>query len=190
MSHVRIKVARKFVPHLMLLAAAERALDAGRNKETGYWWDWLAAALYCALSVEAIGNTYGETLIARWQDFESASPIAKIRLVAEHCGVRPDFSGRPWSILPEMIRFRNRIAHARPERISVDKVFPKDEYEKHLYAKPESKLEQMVTQRFAEECYESIHEILRAFAPGLPRDMLIEVESDHWHGGAEPAGAS
>src|SRR5713101_8745228 len=74
MSHVRIKVARKFVPHAMLLNAAARALKSAKAKKEAYWWDWLGTILYCSLSVEAIGNTYGETFISRWQDFESAAP--------------------------------------------------------------------------------------------------------------------
>jgi hypothetical protein len=101
MSHVRIKVARKFVPHAMLLNAAARALKSAKAKKEAYWWDWLGTILYCSLSVEAIGNTYGETFISQWQDFESASPLAKIRLVAEHCRLQPDFSAMPWGIVPE-----------------------------------------------------------------------------------------
>jgi hypothetical protein len=171
----------------MLLNAATRALESAKTKTEAYWWDWLGTILYCSLSIEAIGNTYGETFVSRWQDFESASPVAKIRLVAEHCGIQPDFFARPWSIVPELIRFRNRIAHAKLEDISVEKIHPREGVEKYLYAKPESKLEKMVTQRFAQESYDCIYEILRLFATGFPEDMLIQIETDWWHGGAEPA---
>lgn len=187
MSHVLIKVARKFVPHAMLLDAAARALEAAKTKTEAYWWDWLGTILYCALSIEAIGNTYGETFIPRWRDFESAAPLAKLRLVAERCGLQPDFSERPWSIARELIRFRNRIAHAKLEDILVEAVHPQEEVEKYLYAKPESKLEKMVTERFAQESYDSIYEILRLFSTGLPVDILFQLETGGWHGGAEPA---
>jgi hypothetical protein len=189
MSHVLIKVARKFVPHAMLLEAASRALEAAKTKTEAYWWDWLGTILYCALSIEAIGNTYGETFIPRWKDFEAAAPLAKLRLVAERCGLQPDFSERPWSIVPELIRFRNRIAHAKLEDISVEAIYPQEEVEKYLYAKPESKLEKMVTERFAQESHDCIYEILRVFATGLPPDMLFQLETGGWHGGAEPAPA-
>ena len=187
MSHVRVKVARKFVPHAMLLNAAARALKSAKAKKEAYWWDWLGTILYCSLSVEAIGNTYGETFISRWQDFESASPLAKIRLVAEHCRLQPDFSAMPWGIVPELIRFRNRITHAKLEDISVGAVYPQADYEKYLYAKPESKLEKMVTERFARRTYDSIYEILGLLATGLPVHTLSQLQTEYWHGGAEPA---
>ena len=132
MSHVRIKVARKFVPHAMLLNAAARALESAKTKNEAFWWDWLSTLLYCSLSIEAIGNTYGETFIPQWRHFESASPLAKIRLVAERCGLQPHFGLHPWAIVPELIRFRNAIAHAKPEDIEVDEIHPEENYERHL----------------------------------------------------------
>ena len=171
----------------MLLSAAGRALDSAKAEPRGHWWDCLGTILYCSLSVEAIGNTYGEAFITRWQDFESASPPAKIRLVAERCGLQANFSDTPWSIVPELIRFRNRIAHAKPENISVEAVHSQEDYEKYLYQRPASKLEKMVTLSFAQRSYDSVYEILGLFATGLPVDALIELETEHWHGGAEPA---
>lgn len=187
MSQVRIKVARKFVPHAMLLNAAARALESAKTKTEAFWWDWLSTILYCSLSIEAIGNTYGETFIPQWKHFESASPLAKIRLVAERCRLQPDFGQHPWAIVPELTRFRNAIAHAKLEDIEVDEVYPKEDYEKYLYNKPESKLEKMVTERFAQQAYDNIYEILRLFSTGLPIDLLVQLEMDWWHGGAEPA---
>ena len=187
MSHVRIKVARKFVPHAMLLSAAARALESAKSKTEAFWWDWLATILYCSVSIEAIGNAYGETFIPQWNHFESASPLAKIRLVAERCGLKPNFAQHPWAIVPELIRFRNAIAHAKLEDIEIDEVRPTEGYERYLYAKPESKLEKMVTERFAQQAYDNIYEILRLFATGLPVEMLVQLETEMWHGGAEPA---
>ena len=187
MSDVRIQVARRFVPHAMLLGAASKALESAKAKSKGYWWDWFGAILYCSLSIEAIGNTYGETLIARWQDFESASPLAKIRLVAEHCGLQPDFLVRPWGIVPDLIRFRNRVAHAKPEEILVDAVHPRENYETYLYAKPESRIENAVTGHFAQQSFDHVKEILRLLATGLPAEAVIKIETESWHGSAEPA---
>jgi hypothetical protein len=187
MPDVRIKVVRKFVPHAMLLGAASNAIASAKAKSEGYWWDWLGAILYCSLSIEAIGNTYGETLIGRWQDFESASPLAKIRLVAEHCGLQPDFSIRPWQIVRDLIRFRNLVAHAKPEQVLVDAVHRHEDYERYLYAKPESKIEKVVTAHFAQQSYDCVREILRLLATGLPAGDVIKIETESWHGSAEPA---
>ena len=187
MTDVRIKVARKFAPHAMLLNAAARALESAKTNTEAFWWDWLSSILYCSLSIEAIGNTYGETFIPQWKHFESASPLAKILLVAERCQLDVDFGRHPWAIVPQLIRFRNTIAHAKIEDIVVDAVHPKEEYEQHLYSKPESKLEKLVTEQFAQQAYDNIYDILRLFSTGLPIDLLVQLETECWHGGAEPA---
>jgi len=55
----------------MLLNAAARALESAKSKTEAFWWDWLATILYCSVSIEAIGNAYGETIIPQWNHFES-----------------------------------------------------------------------------------------------------------------------
>jgi hypothetical protein len=164
----------------MLFWAAGRALESGKGKEKGYWWDWLTTILYCSLSIEAIGNTYGEMFIPDWDQFESASPLAKIRLVAERCGLERHFGTHPWAIVPNLVRFRNAVAHAKLENITIDTTHPQEEYERYLYAKSESKLEKMVTDRFAQDGYDNIKEILRLFSTGLPRHKLVQIETEGW----------
>ena len=185
MDRVRIKVVRRFRPHALLIEATRRALDSAATKKEAYWWDWLAAILYSSLTIEAIGNTYGEALIPIWKDFESASPIAKIRLCAEHCKINANFQSYPWTTARTLIKFRNRIAHSRPEDISVDETYPAEDCEKHLYTKPQSKLETMVNKDLAYEGYNAINDILRTFADAVPPEKLVEMEDESWHGGAE-----
>ena len=184
MSKVKVNVARLFVPHSMLLSAADKAIKSASLKEVGYWYDWLSAILFCSLSIEAIGNTYGETFIHRWKDFESSSPAAKIRIVAEHCGLNPDFSKHPWSSVPELISFRNRVAHAKLEDIKVESLHHVDHYQKHLYSMPASKLEKMVTEEFARNSYDCIYEILLLLGAALPSSKVIELEMGGWSGDA------
>ncbi len=182
---VRIKVARTFAPHVLLLRAASRALESARAKTEGRWWDWLASIIYSSLSIEAIGNTYGETFIAQWKKFKSSPPLKKIRLVAEHCKLQPDFGSEPWSIVPELISFRNEIAHPKLKKLSVNKTYSQEEYEKYLYSKPESKLESKVTEHFAQRSQDCINEILRLLGRSLPEDAVMQIETESWEGGAE-----
>jgi hypothetical protein len=190
MSAVEVTIVRTFLPHRLLLDAAFRALQAAKSKKEGCWWDWLTVILYSSLSIEAIGNTYGTAMFDRWDDFETCSPLAKIRLVAEKCGVVPDFSRSPWQIVPELVSFRNRIAHAKPEEINHCSIQTTDDYEKVLYAKPESKLEKMVTEHFAQKSYEAICAILGLLSEKLPPAITVKCELEMWHGGAGPANAT
>ena len=184
MTRVKVNVARRFVPHSMLLSAAQRAMEASETEGDGCWYDWLGVILYCSLSIEAIGNTYGETFVTRWKDFESSSPLAKMRIVAEHCGLKPDFSSHPWAIVPQLGRFRNLIAHAKLEEIKRESIHPVKGHEKHLYAKPNSKLENMVTKAFAQESMNSIYDMLLLFEAHLPTWKVMELEMGGWHRGA------
>lgn len=186
MSKIRIRIARKFVPHTMLLEAASRALESAKGKTEGQWWDWLATLLYCSLSIEAIGNSYGETTVPNWKEFESASPIAKILLVAERSGLQPDFGKQPWGLLREMITFRNKIAHARMEEINIDESHPQDDWERHFYNIPQSKLERLVTAKFAERSLQGIYDILGLFANGPHREAFIQLEFAGTSGSAGP----
>ena len=184
MKKVKVQVSRKFVPHSMLLSAAGRAIAKAKTKEDGYWWDLLSATLYCSLSIEAIGNTYGETFITRWSDFESSSPLAKMRIVAEHCRIEPDFSCEPWSCVSQLIKFRNKIAHANMETIEKESIHDFEGYEKYLYTQPQSKLEKMVSEQFALKCYDNIYDILQLLADNLPEDAVMNIEYGDWSGGS------
>jgi len=184
MKKVEVKVVKTFVPHTMLLDAAHRSFEASKDNEFGRWYDWLNTILYCAISVEAIGNTYGESFVPRWKDFESSSPIAKIRIVTEHCGLTFDTEKQPWAVVPNLIKFRNRIAHAKLEDLTVESVHTTDDYEKHLYKEPQGKLEKMVTRSFAENSLNSILEILKLFGEELPTKKVLEIEFGNWSGGA------
>ncbi|MGA2178306.1 MAG: hypothetical protein ABSH15_01795 [Verrucomicrobiota bacterium] len=124
MSVVRTKIERRFNPHLLLLRGAQYHLRTAKEKRDGCYYSWLGAILLSALSIEAIGNSYGEFLIPDWKDFESASPIAKLRLVATRCDVTPDFGRQPWQTARLLIIFRNRIAHAKPKHLKIEKTAP------------------------------------------------------------------
>jgi hypothetical protein len=190
---VRVTRERHFAPHTLLLSAANLAFKRGEDTEAaeggvGYWWAWLETLLFCSLSIEAIANSYGHAFVRDWEDFETTSPVAKIRLIAERCGLNPNFSQAPWGIVKRLVAFRNRIAHAKPEYINDTLVCDQDKYHLHIYAKPESKLEKMITKEFARTSLDQIYELLRLLSTGLPTDMVIRLETESWSGGAKALG--
>jgi hypothetical protein len=60
MSIVCTKTERRFNPQLLLLRSAQYHLDAAKEKRDGWYYHCLGAILMSALSIEAVGNTYGE----------------------------------------------------------------------------------------------------------------------------------
>lgn len=180
MSRVRVKIVRKFLPHRFLLNGVWHQLETAKEHKTGYFYDWLGAILLSALAIEAIGNTYGEALIKDWKDFEPASPIAKLRLVADECGVKPDFDKHPWETARRLIRFRNRIAHAKPQLLNVEDEHTDATYQKAAFTMPESDLEKMITDEFAIQGYDAIEKILEEFSKKIEPSKLVDVEMDGW----------
>lgn len=178
MSVVRTKTERKFNPHILLLRCAQNHLSTAKENGNGRYYNWLGAILLSALSIEAIGNSYGEFLIPDWKDFESASPIAKLRLVAARCGVAPDFGRQPWQTARLLIVFRNRIAHAKPKHLKIEKDCTLDDYGQVFGMKLESDLEKMITEDFATKSCAAVEQIRSSLNKTLKASELHALAYD------------
>jgi hypothetical protein len=161
MSIVHTKTERRFNPHLFLLQGAQYHLRLAKVKTDRCYYDWIRAILLAALSIEAIGNSYGEVLIPGWEDFESASPIAKLRLVATRCGIKPDFGKQPWQTARGLIICRNRIAHAKRKHLEDLKECSLNEDGPLFKVKLESDLEKMITEDFAGQSCAAVDQIIK-----------------------------
>ena len=85
-------------------------------------------------------------MIRDWKDFESANPIAKLRLVATRCGIKPDFGKQPWQTARRLIIFRNRIAHAKRQHLKMEKDCSLNDYGQIFFAALQSDLEKTITE--------------------------------------------
>jgi hypothetical protein len=175
---VRTKTERRYNPHLLLLRCADHYIAKAKQKKDGCYYEWLATILMSALTIEAIGNSYGERLIDEWKDFESASPIAKLRLVATRCGVKPDFGRQPWQTARLLVHFRNLIAHAKPKHLEIKKDCTLIDYGQVFSANLESDLEKMITPEFASKSYDAVEEIRKAFNKNLKAPERYDLTYD------------
>ncbi len=149
---------RHFSAHHMLIRAASVAIDRAKEKRPGWFYDELSAMTFAALAIEALGNSIGERVIDGWEtDFESASPIAKLRLLADRLGVTYDKSVEPWSGAIELVKFRNRVAHAKPQIVTSSELDDAGEFDKRLFDTPKSKLDEddHVSPTRSEQCVRS-----------------------------------
>jgi len=87
---VRVQKKRDFEPQHLLVQVAEVALEDAQKKIPGWKNQELVAITFSALALEALANSFGNKLVSRWNDFESSSPIAKLRIICSELGISPD----------------------------------------------------------------------------------------------------
>ena len=176
---------RFFSAHHPLLQIAERSLSKAQAKDPGWMNEALICITFSALSIEAMANAIGSTLIQDWKDFESASPTAKIRLLAEHLGVEFSPTKEPWSTIKWLGRFRNTIAHPKPEHIVRERLIPSHELESRTFDAPESKFERELTSENARRAFEAVYKAKRLLCEKIPYDLNLGLEVDGWSSSTE-----
>ncbi|MGH9341421.1 MAG: hypothetical protein ACRD1R_18000 [Acidobacteriota bacterium] len=154
---IKQRQEREFFAHHMLLHVAYLELEIAKVTELGRFNHCLVAMTFSALAIEALANAVGSRAIDEWSDFESASPLAKVRLLAERLSITYRSTKEPWATLRYLMRFRNAIAHAKPKRILEEKVMQEAEYNSQLFRKPPSKMEREITLGNATRCFEAVH---------------------------------
>jgi hypothetical protein len=178
MSIVRTKTERRFNPHVCLfLPAVQHHLRTAKEKKAGCYYDWFAVIVLSALSLEAIGNSYGDVLIPDWKDFESSSPKAKLRLIAHRCGIKPDFSKPPWATASQLLKFRNLIAHAKRKHFKEERDCDESNCRGGFGARFDSDIEKMITEKFAAQGSDAVENIIKALNKTLKESELHELYS-------------
>lgn len=177
---IRQRQKREFFAHHMLLHVAHLELETATSTESGRFNHCLVVMTFSALAIEALANAIGSRAVDEWSDFESASPLAKVRLLAERLGIPYESTKKPWATLRYLIRFRNAIAHAKPERILEEKVMREAEYNEQLFRKPPSKMEREITLSNAKRCFEAVHNLKGLFTDALPVEKRFGIYVDAW----------
>ena len=178
----RVQRDRDFKPHHILIGTAKIALESAEAKTPGWLYYELTAITFSALALEALTNSFGEKLVSRWDDFETASPIAKLRIICSRLLVEPDFEKEPWSVALWLVKFRNKIAHAKPESIKFDKTMTENDFQKIQFEFPRSKLEMQINLENAKRSVSTIDQILELFYLPLKSDEKYCLYSDGFSG--------
>jgi hypothetical protein len=175
---VRVKRERNFSAHHIFIGAARVAIEDAKAKKPGWFYSQLTAMVMCALAVEALANAFGKRMLIDWQDFESSSPIAKLRLVCKELGLVFDEKNEPWATIRWLSKFRNLVAHAKPELVTEDYISTRDEYEKDRMKMPKSKLEAQVTLGNAQRAYRGVDKVKELLSQKVPPDESFGLYSD------------
>lgn len=176
--NLKVTTERNFSAHHMLIGAARQALNDAKTKRPGCFYCEVTAMTMAALSIEAMCNAIGDRAIPEWKDFESASPMAKLRLLCENLNLEFDKLKEPWASARWLYKFRNSIAHAKPEPIREEKILLEDEFSKRNSAFPKSKLEKEVSLDNATRALGAVEKIKETLCLKLAPDISLGLYCD------------
>ncbi|MFG6158189.1 hypothetical protein ACGTNG_05235 [Halomonas sp. 1390] len=173
MTEATVHKTRHFFPAEMFLHSAGHFVRKVITDDPPQWPDLMAAASLLALSLEALVNSLGPQLLDDFSDFESASPVAKLRLINESVGLGFDKSQQPISDIRELARLRNKMAHPK--------------YKKLQYSSERLLLRE--AQRLLSDESKTLHDLEKAITPesvdkwhkavvSVTRDLVENIEPD------------
>ncbi|MCK4790982.1 MAG: hypothetical protein KAV87_45035 [Desulfobacteraceae bacterium] len=136
---ISVSKERPFSAHHMLLGAARAAIEDAESKRPGWFYSELMAITMSGLAIEALCNAVGERVIDNWNDFESSSPKAKVRVICKELDIEYKSEKEPWSSVVWLSKIRNDLAHAKPQLVNESYIWIREEYEKKDGFKPRKK---------------------------------------------------
>lgn len=186
MGNSKLKVNRKrnFSAHHMLLGSARLALKDVEEKRPGWFYSEVTTLTFCGLALEAIANCFGKRFVNKWEDFESSSPTAKLRIICDTLNIKYSAGEEPWGMARWIVKFRNKVAHAKLEIIDRNEIWKVDEYDDRSKRPPESELEKMISPESARKAYDAVQNILDILCDAIPAEQAFGLRSDGWHGSA------
>lgn len=182
------EITRNYSAHHTFLEIASIQMELAQQKKTGWFNEALISMTFSALAVEALANAVGDRLWQGhdWEDFEDCKPIIKLERIAKKLAIPYQIRNDPWKTIQWLIKFRNKIAHAKPEPI---KQFSKVGHAKkgiHDINCPESVLENLVSKNTAKHLLKSVKDLKDIFCKYIPEDELDGICTDGWSANTEP----
>lgn len=176
------KQERHFSAHHMLIRAARSALQGAESNGQGSFYSALTAMTFSALAIEALCNSIGERMIEDWKDFENATPNAKLRLLAARLGIEYKKDAEPWAAARRFVRFRNAIAHAKPEFVVQEKTLTEEEHNRRPSDRPKSKLEKQITLGNARRAVAAAENVKDLLCSKVSDEIALGLSVDAWSG--------
>jgi hypothetical protein len=129
MGKVQVMQERKVITYADFWRTSEVLLERAQAEPRGSYYLILGSLTFSAFALEAFLNHLGESVFESWSELESINPRAKVNVICEHIGVKPNWGAQPWQIVPEIVGFRNKIAHGKNAMLKFESVVPQDQYE-------------------------------------------------------------
>jgi hypothetical protein len=177
---------RTFFAHHMLLHVAELEIAEAESSELGRFNKCLTAMVMSALAVEALANAVGSRIANDWATFESLRPHEKLELLVTKLAIPHDPTAEPWTTLQYLGRFRNDIAHPKPDDVTKVRVLPNAGLSKTTFDAPLSKLEREISLGNAKRSFAAVRALKGLLTDAMPESERFGIYADMWHGSTEP----
>ena len=140
-----------------------------------------------ALSIEALANAVGSRVASDWATFESLNPLGKLDSLTQELSIMYDPNKEPWSAITQLARFRNDIAHPKPELVSEEQILLEVALGKTFFDSPQSQIERQITLGNAERAHKAVCALKAILTDSLPEDKRFGIYVDMWSGSTELA---
>lgn len=161
-----VSAHRYFSAHHMMLGAAKVA-----SSQNGSPHNALIVVAMCSMGAEALANAVGQLVFAEWDDFDRLSPWGKFRLICRELKIPCSKGEGVWQKLHGLLKLRNEVAHAKPERVSFTETMTVAAYNAGQYSFaaqfPDSTLERKLLQFDAKEAIAMLEVVLTTIANAL-----------------------
>ncbi len=175
-SQVRVNKELKLITYAEHWATAGCLLDRAAREKRGSYHQYLACITFTAFTLEAFLNHIGEELFDSWRDeFEQINVKGKIRDITDKVSVNVDYGVTPWQVVPELVAFRNKVAHGKNERLLEEVFLPLDKYDEHFNIFLKSDWQEVATMDNAKRIKEVVAEVCLKIwvASGHSEDTLF-----------------
>ncbi len=131
-SKKHVKLEHELIAYAEHWDTATKLLDRAVEQKRGAYHQRLAALAFMAFSFEALLNHIGERLFECWDDLETLNVPAKVNVICEKIGVKPDYGSVPWQVVPRLVAFRNQLVHSKDEILREEARLYGKKYEEFL----------------------------------------------------------
>lgn len=175
---------RRFAPHLMLISAARRSCEKAEEREPGWFYDALTTITLSGLAIEAMCNSFGSVLMPEreYDSFERLGPTDKVAALARRLEIAYDQQSPPWAAALWLVKFRNSIAHAKPELIVEDRLMTQREHDNRRFDAPESWIERETTVGNAKRALATVEALKDLLLKNMKAEEAYGLAVDGWTG--------
>ena len=159
---VRIERTREVHTYAELWHGSYVMLRIAKEFGKGQHWLHLSSIVLAAFAFEAYLNHVGERIDPAWRDNERLPVMEKFRHISALVGLPTYASGRrPLQTLRKVIAFRNEMAHARSETLTVSEIAAWENYVEKFNADPLTEWEKLLFgDTFPKRAREDIKQIM------------------------------
>ena len=177
---MRRRQERFFSAHNAYLRIARIEFEKAKEKTPGWFNSAFITITFSALAIEAICNAVGHLVDPDWELRERDSPIDKLEHLAKLQGIPHSWKSEPWKTIRWLCKLRNKLAHAKPERISTEKIFVQGPKANETSSMPDAKLEKEITIGKAKRAFDAVENLKDILAITVPVEQRLGLYSDGW----------